>query len=89
MKYEFVTYADGTKSTFSDIIKNEEGEETIHVNFERATKDGTDRVCFEAPSCIILVQEGNYTQKEIEIFKTVVERGYKSFVIGQKKAEFI
>ena len=34
---------------------------------------------FELPSYRILYKEGEYTEEEIELFKTVVERGAPSF----------
>ena len=40
---------------------------------------GFDSVRFELPSCKILYKDGNYTDEEIELFRTVVERGLPSF----------
>lgn len=79
MMHEFVSYADGTLAVFSNIIKNEKGEEVVYVHFERPTEHGFDSVRFELPSCKILYKNGNYTDEEIEIFRTVVERGLPSF----------
>ena len=77
--YPFCKYSDGTEVVFSGIIKNDNGEETIQIHFERPTEDGFDSVRFELPSYKILYKEGNYTEDEIEIFKTVVERGAHNF----------
>lgn len=55
MMYPYCKYSDETEVVFSHIMKNENGEEIMHVHFERATDE------------------------EIEIFKTVVERGLPSF----------
>ena len=44
-----------------------------------AIKKGFDSVRFELPSCKILYKDGNYTDEEIEMFRTVVERGMPSF----------
>lgn len=77
--YPFCKYSDGTEVVFSGIIKNDKDEETIQIHFERPTKDGFDSVRFELPSYNILYKEGNYTEEEIEIFKTVVERGAHIF----------
>ena len=77
--YSFVKYADGTEVVFSNIMHNEAGEEIIHVHFERPTEKGFDSVRFELPSCEVLYKEGNYTDEEIETFRTVVERGLPSF----------
>ena len=79
MMYEFCKYADETLVTFSDIKKNEKGEEILYVHFERPTENGFDSIRFELPSYQIVYQEGNYTEEEIAIFKTVVERGAPYF----------
>ena len=79
MMYPYCKYADGTEVVFSHIMKNENGEEIIHVHFERPTERGFDSVRFELPSCKILYKDGNYTDEEIEMFRTVVERGMTSF----------
>ncbi len=42
-------------------------------------KNGFDSVRFELPSCKIVYKDGNYTDEEIEMFRTVVERGMPSF----------
>lgn len=36
--YLFCKYSDGTEVVFSNIIKNENGEETVQIHFERPTK---------------------------------------------------
>ena len=77
--HPFCKYYDGTEVVFSDIIINEQGEETIQIHFERPTEKGFDSVRFELPSYRILYKEGEYTEEEIELFKTVVERGSSSY----------
>lgn len=77
--YPLCKYYDGTEVVFSDIIINEQGEETIQIHFERPTERGFDSIRFELPSYKILYKEGEYTEEEIELFKTVVERGAPSF----------
>lgn len=77
--YPYCKYADGTEVVFSGIIKNEKGEETIQIHFERPTENGFDSVRFELPSYNILDKKGNYSDEEIELFKTVVEQGAPSF----------
>ena len=79
MMHEFVTYSDGTLVISSDIRKKENGEEYITICFERPRENGFDTVIFELPSYNIIKQEGNYTEKEIEMFKSVVERGAAYF----------
>lgn len=79
MMYPYCKYADETEVVFSHIMKNEKGEEIIHVHFERPTEKGFDSVRFELPSCKTLYKDGNYTDEEIEMFRTVVERGMPSF----------
>ncbi len=79
MMHTICKYADETELVVSDIIKNENGEPIIRVVFERPTEKGFDTIIFELPSYQIIKKEGNYTNKEIEIFKTVVERGAPYF----------
>ena len=79
MMYPYCKYADETEVVFSHIMKNENGEEIMYVHFERATEDGFDSIRFELPSCKIIYKDGSYTDEEIDIFKTVVERGLPSF----------
>ncbi len=79
MMHNYCKYADETEVVFTDIMKNEDGEEIIHVHFERPTEHGFDSIRFELPSCKVLYKDGNYTEDEIAIFKTVVERGLPYF----------
>lgn len=79
MVYPFVKYSDETEVVFSSIIKNEKGEETLFVHFERPTEYGFDSIRFELPSYKITYKEGNYTDEEIELFKKVVEQGAPYF----------
>lgn len=85
--YPFCKYSDGTEVVFSGIIKNDNGEETVQIHFERPTENGFDSVRFELPSYKIIDKEGNYTAEEIELFKTVVEQGAPSFLDGLEKGE--
>lgn len=48
--YPFCKYSDGTEVVFSGIIKDENGEETIQIHFERPTEKCFDSVRFELPS---------------------------------------
>lgn len=79
MMHEFVKYPDGTLVVFSDIRKKDNGEEYIMVCFERPTEHGFDTVIFELPSYNIIKKDGNYSEKEIEIFRQVVEKGAPFF----------
>ena len=79
MMYPYCKYADETEVVFSYIIKDENGNEIIYVHFERPTENGFDSVRFVLPSCKIVYKDGNYTDEEIEMFRTVVERGMPSF----------
>ena len=85
MIHEYVKYADGTLAVFSDIRKKDNGEEYIIVSFERPKEYGFDTVIFELPSCNIVKRAGHYTDDEIAIFKTVVERGAGHFFRVAKK----
>lgn len=79
MMHTLCKYADGTELVVSDRIKSETGEETIRVVFERPTENGFDTIVFELPSYKIIEKDGDYTDKEIEMFKTIVERGAPYF----------
>lgn len=83
--YEYVKYADGTLAVFSDIRKKDNGEEYIIIRFERTKEYGIDTVIFELPSCNIVKRAGHYTDDEIAIFKTVVERGVGYFFYVARK----
>lgn len=79
MMYPYCKYADETEVVFSHIMKNENGEEIVHVHFERPTEKGFDTVVFELPSYNIINKDGDYSDKEIEEFKEIVERGAHLF----------
>ncbi len=79
MVYTLCQYSDKTLVTFSDIRKKENGDEYIRVSFERPTEHGFDTVVFELPSYNIIEKDGQYLEEEIELFKTVVERGAPYF----------
>lgn len=79
MVYTLCKYPDGTEVVFSDIRKKENGEEYIRISFERPTEKGFDTVVFELPSYEIIEKDGYYTDKEIEEFKQIVERGAHLF----------
>ena len=87
MMYPFCKYADETLVTFSNIIKNEDGEEVLYVHFERPMEYGFDTVIFQLPSYNIVKREGHFTDNEIAIFKTVVERGAGYFFDVARKEE--
>lgn len=75
MMHEFVTYADGTLVVSSDIRKKENGDEYIIISFERPMEYGFDTIVFELPGYEIIEREGHFSEEEIALFKTVVERG--------------
>ena len=79
MMHPFCKYSDETEVVFSDIRKDEKGEETIWISFERPTEEGFDTIIFELPSYKIIKKEGRYTEEEISMFRTVVERAAPSF----------
>ncbi len=79
MMHTLCKYADETELVVSDIIKDDNGEETIRVVFERPTEKGFDTIIFELPTYRIIEKDGYYTDEEIEIFKTIVERGAPYF----------
>ena len=79
MVYTLCKYSDETLVTFSDIRKKDNGDEYMRVSFERPRDYGFDTIVFELPSYNIIDQSGNYTDKEIEMFKSIVERGAPYF----------
>lgn len=85
MMHPYCKYYDGTEVVFSDIRHNEENEEVIWISFERPTEQGFDTIIFELPSYRIVRKDGYYTEEEIALFKTVVERGAPSFFEWARK----
>ena len=79
MMHPYCKYYDGTEVVYSDIRHDEEGKEVIWISFERPMEHGFDTIIFELPSYRIIRKEGYYTEEEIDLFKTVVERGAPSF----------
>ncbi len=79
MMHTLCKYADETELVVSDIIIRDNGDEVIRVVFERPTEYGFDTLIFELPSYKIVEQDGQYTEKEIELFKKVVEQGAAHF----------
>ena len=85
MMHTLCKYADGTELVISDIIIGDNGEEIIRVVFERPTDKGFDTIIFELPTYRIIEKDGYYTDEEIEIFKTIVERGAPYFYESTNK----
>ena len=78
MMYPYVKYADETEVVFSNIyIENDI--ECIDVHFERPTENGFDSVRIQLPTYKVTVWEGNYSEKEIEFFKQVVQNSADLF----------
>ena len=77
--YELCRYSDGTLVTFSDIVKNISGEDSIQINFERSSYYGDDIVRFEIPSYKILLKKGHYSEDEISRFKNTLYKNEQSF----------
>lgn len=79
MTFEFAKYPDETLVVFSDIRKKENGEEYIHVTFERPMEYGFDTVVFELPSYEIVEKDGHFSNEEIKEFRETVEKGAHLF----------
>ncbi len=79
MVYEFAKYPDETLVVFSDIRKKENGEEYLHVTFERPMEYGFDTVVFELPSYEIVEKDGHFSDEEIQEFRETVEKGAHLF----------
>ena len=69
MMYPFCKYADETEVTFSNIVKNEDGQEVLYVHFERPMEYGFDSIRFELPTYKVVYEEGHYSENEKEMFK--------------------
>ena len=79
MTYEFTKYPDGTIGVFSNIGKNENGEEYIRVTFERPMDYGFDTYVVGLPSYKIILEDGNYSEEEKENFMNIVKNGSAFF----------
>lgn len=79
MVYEFAKYPDETLVVFSDIRKKKNGEEYIHITFERPMDYGFDTVVFELPSYEIVEKDGHFSDEEIQEFRETVEKGAHLF----------
>ena len=79
MTYEFAKYPDGTIGVFSNIGKKENGEEYIHVTFERPKEYGFYTYVIELPSYDIVLEDWNYTTEEKETFLEIVKNGSSFF----------
>ncbi|MBO5005264.1 MAG: hypothetical protein J6D03_08545 [Clostridia bacterium] len=79
MVYEFAKYPDETLVVFSDIRKKENGEEYIHITFERPMEYGFDTIVFELPSYKIVEKDGHFSDEEIQEFREIVEKGAHLF----------
>ena len=79
MTYEFAKYPDGTLGVFSNIGKNENGEEYVRITFERPTNYGFDTYIIELPSYKVILEDGNYSKEEKETFMKIVKNGSAFF----------
>ena len=79
MTYEFAKYPDGTLGVFSNIGKDENGEEYLRVTFERPTKIGFDTYVIELPSYKVVLEDGNYSNEEKKKFMEIVKNGSSFF----------
>ncbi len=79
MTFEFAKYPDGTLGVFSCIGKKETGEEYLRITFERATEIGFDTYVIEIPSYKIILEEGNYSDKEKTDFMNIAKNGASFF----------
>ena len=79
MTYEFAKYPDGTLGVFSNIGKNENGEDYVRVTFERPKEYGFDTYVIELPSYTVILEDGNYSKEEKETFMKIVKNGSAFF----------
>ena len=78
MMYPYVKYEDGTEVVFSNIY-TENNIDCIDVHFERPTEKGFDSIRIQLPTYKVTIWEGNYSEKEIEFFKQVVQNSADLF----------
>ena len=64
---------------FSNIGKNENGEEYVRVTFERPMEYGFDTYVVELPSYKVILEDGNYSEEEKETFMKIVKNGSAFF----------
>ena len=79
MTFEFAKYPDETLVVFSDIRKKENGEEYIHVTFERPMEYGFDTYVIELPSYEVVLEDGNYSDEEKKKFMDIAKNGASFF----------
>ena len=79
MTYEFAKYPDGTLGVFSNIGKKENGDEYLCVTFERPTEVGFDTYVIELPSYNVVLDEGNYSDEEKNVFLEITKNGSSFF----------
>ena len=78
MTHEFAKYPDGTLGVFSNIGKNENGEEYVRVTFERPKEYGFDTYVIELPSYKVILEGGNYSEEEKETL-IIIENNCSAF----------
>ena len=79
MTYEFAKYPDGTTGVFSNIGKKENGVEYVRITFERPKEYGFDTFVIEIPSYNVILEDGNYSDKEKKMFLDIVKNGSSFF----------
>lgn len=72
---------------YFQILEKKDGKEYLRVTFERPKEYGFDTVVFELPNCKVVLRQGYYTDEEIALFQTVVERGKKSIFRWAREGE--
>ena len=71
MMYPYLTFADETEVTHSQIIEND-GKQIIEVHFERPTEKGFDTARCRLPDYHWIKKEG-YTDEEVAAFEIFLQ----------------
>jgi len=72
MMYAYITLPDETLITHSEIL-NKNGVKSVKVHFERPTNYGFDGATCYLPSYEWVMDEGKYSQEEIQKFELILK----------------
>ncbi len=80
--HPYCKYSDGTEVVFSDIIINENGEETIQIHFGRPTLEGFDSIRYYTEKVNILMKKLIYLKRLLSVV-------HHLFIDGHVKGKLI
>lgn len=76
MRYPYCKYADETEVVFSHIMKNENGEEIIHISKGKPTPNSTKVWLTKSGGCILANNKIKITSKELTELLESVNNNY-------------